>query len=101
MLSYGTDKPDLRNPLKIVDVTEVFARDDVEFNAFKNVIKKGGVVRADPGAAGRRAAAELLRQAKRLGPGSRARRVWATSCSRAVRARGRSPSSSLPLPRRR
>ena len=46
MLRYGTDKPDLRNPLEIVDVTEVFARDDVEFNAFKNVIKKGGVVRA-------------------------------------------------------
>ena len=46
MLTYGSDKPDLRNPLKIVDVTEVFQRDDVEFNAFKNVIKKGGVVRA-------------------------------------------------------
>ena len=46
MLTYGSDKPDLRNPLKIVDVTEVFARDDVAFNAFKNVIKKGGVVRA-------------------------------------------------------
>ncbi len=46
MLKYGSDKPDLRNPLEIVDVTEVFARDDVEFNAFKNVIKKGGVVRA-------------------------------------------------------
>jgi aspartyl-tRNA synthetase len=46
MLKYGSDKPDLRNPLEIVDVTPVFARDDVEFNAFKNVIKKGGVVRA-------------------------------------------------------
>lgn len=46
MLKYGSDKPDLRNPLEIVDVTEVFARDDVEFNAFKNVIKSGGVVRA-------------------------------------------------------
>ena len=46
MLKYGSDKPDLRNPLEIVDVTEIFARDDVEFNAFKNVIKKGGVVRA-------------------------------------------------------
>ncbi len=46
MLKYGSDKPDLRNPLEIVDVTEVFARDDVEFNAFKGVIKKGGVVRA-------------------------------------------------------
>lgn len=46
MLKYGSDKPDLRNPLEIVDVTEVFARDDVEFKAFKNVIAGGGVVRA-------------------------------------------------------
>jgi aspartyl-tRNA synthetase len=48
LLDYGVDKPDLRNPIKIVDVTEVFARDDVTFNAFKNVIKTGGVVRAIP-----------------------------------------------------
>ena len=48
MLKYGTDKPDLRNPLEIVDVTEVFARDDVAFRAFKGVIDKGGVVRAIP-----------------------------------------------------
>ena len=48
MLKYGSDKPDLRNPLLIVDVTDVFSRDDVTFNAFKNVIKKGGVVRAIP-----------------------------------------------------
>lgn len=46
MLKYGSDKPDLRNPLEIVDVTEVFARDDVEFKAFKGIIDKGGVVRA-------------------------------------------------------
>ncbi len=46
MLRYGTDKPDLRNPLIIADVTEVFARDDVEFRAFKGVIARGGVVRA-------------------------------------------------------
>src|SRR5271156_4298655 len=43
LLKYGTDKPDLRNPIVIADVTEDFARDDVTFNAFKNVIKKGGV----------------------------------------------------------
>ena len=48
MLEYGVDKPDLRNPIKIADVTEIFARDDVTFNAFKNVIKGGGVVRAIP-----------------------------------------------------
>ncbi len=46
MLKFGSDKPDLRNPLEICDVTEVFARDDVEFKAFKGVIAKGGVVRA-------------------------------------------------------
>ncbi|HYC05606.1 MAG TPA: aspartate--tRNA ligase [Azospirillaceae bacterium] len=46
MLKYGNDKPDLRNPLVITDVTEVFRRDDVEFKAFRGVIDKGGVVRA-------------------------------------------------------
>ncbi|WP_210491291.1 aspartate--tRNA ligase [Microvirga antarctica] len=48
LLKYGTDKPDLRNPLVIVDVSDEFSRDDVSFNAFKNVIKSGGVVRAIP-----------------------------------------------------
>jgi len=46
MLKYGNDKPDLRNPLVIVDVSSVFAREDVEFKAFKGVLAKGGVVRA-------------------------------------------------------
>jgi aspartyl-tRNA synthetase len=46
MLKYGSDKPDLRNPLVVVDVTSVFARADVEFKAFKGAIEKGGVVRA-------------------------------------------------------
>ena len=49
MLKYGVDKPDLRNPIEIADVTEIFARDDVKFNAFKEVIRAGGVVRAIPG----------------------------------------------------
>jgi aspartyl-tRNA synthetase len=48
MLKYGSDKPDLRNPLVIADVSDEFARDEVTFNAFKNVIKGGGVVRAIP-----------------------------------------------------
>ncbi len=46
MLRYGSDKPDLRNPLEICDVTSIFARDDVTFNAFKSVLAAGGVVRA-------------------------------------------------------
>jgi aspartyl-tRNA synthetase len=55
MLKYGSDKPDLRNPLNIADVTQEFSRDDVSFEAFKTVIKAGGVVRAipAPGAASR------------------------------------------------
>ena len=46
MLKYGNDKPDLRNPLVICDVTEVFKRDDVQFRAFRSNIDAGGVVRA-------------------------------------------------------
>ena len=46
MLKYGSDKPDLRNPLLITDVTSVFSRADVEFRAFRGIIDKGGVVRA-------------------------------------------------------
>ncbi|MCJ2021990.1 aspartate--tRNA ligase [Methylobacterium sp. E-065] len=48
MLKYGVDKPDLRNPLIIADVTDLFAREDVAFKAFKGVIAGGGVVRAIP-----------------------------------------------------
>jgi aspartyl-tRNA synthetase len=46
MLKYGSDKPDLRNPLLVTDVTSIFIRADVEFRAFRDVIDKGGVVRA-------------------------------------------------------
>ncbi len=55
MLKYGTDKPDLRNPIEIVDVTECFAEESVTFKAFKGQIEKGGVVRGipAPGAAAR------------------------------------------------
>src|SRR6476469_991796 len=44
LLSYGTDKPDLRNPLRIRDVGEVFAGSD--FKVFAGIVAKGGVVRA-------------------------------------------------------
>ncbi len=45
MLKYGTDKPDLRNPLIITDITEVFSRDDVTFDIFKKLVKSGSNVR--------------------------------------------------------
>ena len=43
---YGTDKPDLRNPLLIHDVTEIFKREDVNFDIFKKLVKKGACVRS-------------------------------------------------------
>ncbi len=45
MLKYGSDKPDLRNPLLISDLTEVFKRDDVKFEIFKKLVNSGSVVR--------------------------------------------------------
>ena len=46
MLKYGTDKPDLRNPLIISDVTEAFKGSS--FGIFANAIERGAVVRAVP-----------------------------------------------------
>ena len=48
MLKYGTDKPDLRNPIEIVDVTQIMQRKDVKLDIFKKLIYKGAVVRAIP-----------------------------------------------------
>ena len=45
MLKYGSDKPDLRNPLIISDITEVFLREDVSFDIFKKLVKTGSDVR--------------------------------------------------------
>ena len=46
MLKYGTDKPDLRIPIEMLDVSELF--EQTNFNAFRSVVEKGGVVRAIP-----------------------------------------------------
>lgn len=48
MLRYGSDKPDLRNPIKITDVTEVFK--DSGFSLFAKAAATGAVVRAIPAA---------------------------------------------------
>ncbi|MBS28564.1 MAG: aspartate--tRNA ligase [Alphaproteobacteria bacterium] len=50
MLKYGNDKPDLRNPLVIADVADVFAGSD--FKIFAGLIEKGGTVRAIPAPGG-------------------------------------------------
>ena len=45
MLKYGSDKPDLRNPLLIYDLTNIFTREDVSFDIFKKLVKSGSKVR--------------------------------------------------------
>ena len=45
MLKYGSDKPDLRNPLIINDITEIFLRKDVSFEIFKKLVRLGSKVR--------------------------------------------------------
>jgi aspartyl-tRNA synthetase len=53
MVKYGSDKPDLRNPIQAADVTDLFRGSD--FAVFAQVVEEGGVVRAipAPGAADR------------------------------------------------
>ena len=46
LIKYGTDKPDLRNPLVIREVTNLFYREDVKFEIFKKLVKTGSIVRA-------------------------------------------------------
>ncbi len=46
MLKYGTDKPDLRNPLVISDVTHHFEKSG--FGLFEKIVGTGGVVRVIP-----------------------------------------------------
>ena len=48
MKKYATDKPDLRNPIEVCDITKEFSDDDVEFKAFKKVIDVGGRVLGIP-----------------------------------------------------
>jgi len=45
LLKYGSDKPDLRNPLIISDISNIFSRDDVTFEIFKKLVKSGSKVR--------------------------------------------------------
>ena len=45
LLKYGTDKPDLRNPLLIHDITNIFTREDVKFDIFKKLVSEGSKAR--------------------------------------------------------
>ena len=46
MMKYGTDKPDLRNPLVIFELTDLFKREDIKFDIFKKLVSSGSKVRA-------------------------------------------------------
>lgn len=78
MLKYGTDKPDLRIPIEMRDVGEIFASS--EFKAFRNVVEQGGVVRAIPvkGIAGqpRSFFDRLVQYAQSIGSKGLAYLVW-------------------------
>jgi aspartyl-tRNA synthetase len=69
MAKYGSDKPDLRFRMEIVDVSTVWA--EAAFNAFRGIVAKGGTVRAlvVPGGArySRSELDALVEQAKQLG----------------------------------
>ncbi len=45
LLKFGSDKPDLRNPLIINDITDIFSREDVTFDIFKKLVNSGSKVR--------------------------------------------------------
>ncbi|WP_084396764.1 aspartate--tRNA ligase [Henriciella aquimarina] len=60
MAKYGSDKPDLRNPIELADVTEFFADDSkTGFSIFAKIIGGGGKVIAIPAP---KAAAEKSRK---------------------------------------
>jgi len=48
MNKYGTDKPDLRNPIELIDLTNLFSSKEVTLKIFKENIKKGSIVKAIP-----------------------------------------------------
>lgn len=78
MLKYGTDKPDLRIPIEMRDLTGIFKESG--FNAFRSVVEQGGVVRAIPVKAAasqpRSFFDKLTEYAKTLGAKGLAYLVW-------------------------
>jgi len=78
MLKYGTDKPDLRIPIEMVDVTDVFRESG--FNAFSRAVGNGAVVRGIPvaGIAGKPRSFfdRLVEYAKGIGSKGLAYLVW-------------------------
>jgi len=79
MLKYGTDKPDLRIPIEMRDLTEIFKNSGL--NAFRSLIEQGAAVRAIPvkaiAAKPRSFFDKLTEKAKTLGARGLAYLVWA------------------------
>ena len=69
MLEFGSDKPDLRNPLRVTDVTAHFAGSG--FGLFAKIAASGGDHPGDPGPRHGSQPAQLLRQAERVGARTR------------------------------
>jgi aspartyl-tRNA synthetase len=78
---FGTDKPDLRNPLEMIDVSEVFVNSG--FQAFAGAVANGGVVRAikvsDVAGKPRKFYDDLIKFAQEAGAKGMAYIVWTGS----------------------
>lgn len=98
MLKYGNDKPDLRNPLIISDVTEAFRESG--FGLFAKNIDKGSVVRAilATGAAANRAASSI---SSTIGRAKRARVDWGISSLKTAKRKVRLRVTSKPTVRQK
>ena len=91
LLEYGSDKPDLRNPLRVTDVTAHFAGGG--FGLFAKITASGGLVRAirAPGAGPAPAASTT---SSTNGPAPKAPAASATSSSKPTAPKARSPKTS-------
>ena len=89
MLKYGSDKPDLRNPILISDVSDHFRGSG--FGLFARIVEGGGVGPRHPGARHRREEPQILRRHERLGARPKAMPASATSPRRAASSAARSP----------
>ena len=87
MLKYGSDKPDLRNPILIVRRRRTISRARASACS-PRIVEGGGVVRAIPAPGHRREEPQILRRHERLGARAKAMPASATSPARAASAGG-------------
>ncbi|MDD5698306.1 MAG: aspartate--tRNA ligase [Victivallaceae bacterium] len=99
MRRFGTDKPDLRNPLEMIDVTEIFR--DSDFKAFAEVVARGGVVRAirAPGVSekSRKFFDDMIKFAQSVGAKGMAYIIWSGEGEKSPIAKFLSPAALAQL----